>query len=340
MNSNRTIIAVLAFCALSLVSCKKKEEETTSFTFLGNIEIEEYIPSYVTPGQVIKMTPSGVRKDSSDPDTPVIKYSFLAQPFMTKRDTTDQWVYTIPDSLCTIRLSIYASAAGYYSQSSEYEIVIIDPATSLSNLDYDQDGGVFTDPRDSRKYPYTQIAGKDWMERNLAYCGFGKAYMSIEDSGYDAMTDVFGMYYTWEEANKACPEGWRLPSDQDWTDMCQTLTDTPLSSLQTFPGIAPKLMSNARLNDQRLWTYYTISKPDPTASYINLLPVGFANISEKTYYFESSLSSAAHWTSTEADADKAYARYFYNNSKNADVQAQPLYKEFVATTIRCIRDSE
>ena len=236
MNFNRTIIAVLAFCALSLVSCKKKEEETTSFTFLGNIEIEEYIPSYVTPGQVIKMTPSGVRKDSSDPDTPVIKYSFLAQPFMTKRDTTDQWVYTIPDSLCTIRLSIYASAAGYYSQSSEYEIVIIDPATSLSNLDYDQDGGVFTDPRDSRKYPYTQIAGKDWMERNLAYCGFGKAYMSIEDSGYDAMTDVFGMYYTWEEANKACPDGWRLPSDQDWTDMCQTLTDTPLSSLQTFPG--------------------------------------------------------------------------------------------------------
>ena len=339
MSFNRTIIAVLAFCALAFASCKK-DEDTTSFTFQGNIEIEEYIPSYVTPGQVIKMTPSGVTKDPTDEGNPVIKYSFYARPFMTKRDTTDVWTFTVPDSLCTITLSVYASAEGYISLTSESKMVIIDPARSLSNLDFDLSGGVFTDPRDSRQYPYTSIAGKDWMEKNLAYCEFGKAYMSTEDYGYDAMTDIFGMYYTWEEANRACPDGWRLPSDQDWTDMCQTLTDTPLTTLQTFPGIGNKLMSNARLNDERLWTYYTVSKPDPTASHINLLPVGFANISEDTYYFESSLSSAAHWTSTEADSEKAFVRYFYNNSKNADVQAQPLYKEFVATTVRCIRDSE
>lgn len=339
MNFNRTILAALAFCALAFTSCKKDEDETY-FTFQGNIEFEEYIPSYVTPGQTIKMTPSGAKKDSTDPDTPVIKYSFLASPFMTSRDTTSVWYYTIPDSLCTIRLSVYASASGYYSLSSEYEIVVVDPERSLTGLTLNESGGTFTDPRDSRVYPYTTVAGKDWMEKNLAYCEYGKAYMSIEDYGYDAMTDIFGMYYTWDQALQACPEGWRLPSDQDWTDMCQTLTDTPLTSLQTFPGIASKLMSNARLNDVRLWTYYTISKPEPDASYMNLLPVGFANISGDTYYFESSLSAAAFWTSTEYDSEKAYCRYLYNNSKNADVQAHPLYKDFVATAIRCIRDSE
>ena len=339
MNFNRTIIAALAVCALAFTSCKKDEDETY-FNFQGIIEFEEYIPTYVTPGQTIKMTPSGAKKDSTDPDTPVIKYSFLASPFMTSRDTTSIWYYTIPDSLCTIRLSVYASASGYYSLSSEFEIVVVDPERSLTGLTLNESGGTFTDPRDSRVYPYTTIAGKDWMEKNLAYCEYGKAYMSTEDSGYDAMTDIFGMYYTWDQALQACPDGWRLPSDQDWTDMCQTLTDTPLTSLQTFPGIASKLMNNARLNDVRLWTYYTISRPEPEASYMNLLPVGFANISGDTYYFESSLSAAAFWTSTEYDSEKAYCRYLYNNSKNADVQAHPLYKEFVATTVRCIRDAE
>ena len=339
MNLNRTIIVALALAVLSIASCKK-DDETTPFNFQGNIEMAELIPSYVLPGQVINLTPSGAQKDPSDPDTPTIKYSFLAQPFMTKRDTTESWTYTVPDSLCTIKLSVYASATGYYSLSAEYSIVVVDPEKSLSSVTYNRFGGKFTDPRDSRTYPYTTIAGKDWMERNLAYCGFGKAYMSINDGGYDAMTDIFGMYYTWDEAMKACPEGWRLPSDQEWTEMCQTLTDTPLSSLDTFHGIAGKLMSNARLNDNRLWTYYTITKPQPEASYMNLLPVGFANKSGDTYYFESSLSSAAFWTSTEADSEKAYCRYLYNNSKNADVQAHPLYKEFVATTIRCIRDHQ
>lgn len=339
MKFNRTIIAALAVLALALVSCKK-EEETSLLTMDGNIEFEEYIPSYLSPGDVITFTPSGAKKDPEDPENPTIVYSFLARPFMTKRDTAKVWTFTVPDSLCTIKLSVYATAEGYNVMSSEYEMVIVDPDESLTDVRYDRFGGTFTDPRDSRKYPYTRIAGKDWMEKNLAYCEYGKAYLSIKDSGYDAMTDIFGMYYTWDQAMHACPEGWRLPSDQDWTDMCQTLTDTPLSSLQTFPGIASKLMSNARLNDERLWTYYTITKPEPEASYMNLLPVGFANISGDVYYFESSMASAAFWTSTEADSEKAYVRYLYNNSKNADVQAHPLYKEFVATTIRCIRDSQ
>lgn len=339
MNFNRTIIAALALAALTFVSCKK-DDEKTSYTFQGNIEIKELVPSYVQGGDVIKMTPYGAQKDPSDPDTPTIKYSFYAQPFMNKRDTTDVWVYTVPDSLCTIKLSIYASATGYYSLSSDYVIKIVDPEQSLTDVTYNTDGGTFTDPRDSREYPYTTIAGKDWMEKNMAYCGYGKAFMSTKDSGYDAMTDIFGMYYTWEEAQKVCPEGWRLPSDQDWTEMCQTLTETPLTSLETFPGIAGKLMSNARLNNDRLWSYYPITKPDPAASYMNLLPVGYANISGEDYYFESSLSSAAYWTSTEVDSDKAYCRYLHNNAKNADVQAHPLYKEFVATTVRCIRDAQ
>ena len=335
----RKILLIPLFCSLLLNSCKDKEEETY-FTFDGDMQTEETLPSYANPGDVIYVTPYGITKDPEDPDNPKITYSFMFTPGMTSRDTMTTFIISIPDTLCTAKVQVFASAPGYNTATSEYSIAIIDPDKSLTNVTHNPQGGSFTDPRDSRVYPYTTIAGLDWMTKNLAYCEFGKAYKGIKDHGYEAMTDVFGMYYTWDQAMAACPEGWRLPSDSDWTAMCQTLTDTELSPLKTFPGIAGKLMANGYLNSERLWIYYTVCKPEPEASYMNLLPTGYANKSDDVYTFDNTLGFAAYWTSTEADSQKAYCRYLYNNEKNADVQAHPLYKEFFATPVRCVRDAE
>jgi uncharacterized protein (TIGR02145 family) len=335
----RKILLIPLLCGLVFTSCNDDPEETY-FTFEGEVKTEETLPSYANPGETYSVTPYGIRKDSTDPDDPKITYSFMLTPGMTSRDTMDTFIFIVPDTLCTAQVQVYVSAPGYNTATSEYSIAIIDPEKSLTNITHNPQGGTFTDPRDSRQYPYTTIAGLDWMTKNLAYCAFGKAYKGIKDSGYEAMSDVFGMYYTWDEAMAACPEGWRLPSDGDWTSMCQTLTDTPLSPLGDFPGIAGKLMGNGYLNSERLWVYYTICKPEPEASYMNLLPTGYANKSGDTYTFDSTLGFCAYWTSTEADAEKAYCRYLYNNEKIADVLAHPLYKEFVATPVRCVRDSE
>ena len=99
-------------------------------------------------------------------------------------------------------------------------------------------------------------------------------------------------------------------------------------------------MDNGYLNSERLWIYYTVNKPEPEASYMNLLPTGYASKSDDIYTFDNTLGFAAYWTSTEADSQRAYCRYLYNNEKNADVQAHPLYKEFFATPVRCVRDAE
>jgi len=42
----------------------------------------------------------------------------------------------------------------------------------------------------------------------------------MEDSYcYDGKVEnckTYGRLYTWEAAQRACPEGWHLPSDEEW----------------------------------------------------------------------------------------------------------------------------
>ena len=72
--------------------------------------------------------------------------------------------------------------------------------------------GVFRDSRDGNTYRYIQLGDQIWMVENLRY--------EIDDSwAYNGDTknlNMYGRLYTWDAAMKACPEGWRLPSDDDW----------------------------------------------------------------------------------------------------------------------------
>ena len=94
------------------------------------------------------------------------------------------------------------------------------------------------DSRDSQIYQYKTIGTQVWMTENLAYLpsvvgpGTGSnstAYYYVY--GYDG-TDVatakatsnyttYGVLYNWPAAQSACPSGWHLPSDAEWT----TFTD-------------------------------------------------------------------------------------------------------------------
>ena len=93
---------------------------------------------------------------------------------------------------------------------------------SLDNLIYEP-GRTIKDSRDREEYRYKTYNGsigfgvknkQVWLTDNMRY--------NVENSSYyyteltPANQKRYGRYYTWEAAQKACPPGWRLPTDIEW----------------------------------------------------------------------------------------------------------------------------
>ena len=73
----------------------------------------------------------------------------------------------------------------------------------------------FKDPRDKQKYRTVQVAGLEWFADNLNYKTEGSyCYKDDEDQCM-----VYGRFYTWDAAKKACPAGFRLPTHADFESL-------------------------------------------------------------------------------------------------------------------------
>ena len=108
--------------------------------------------------------------------------------------------------------------------------------TFKTQQDQDPGEGSFTDSRDGNQYETVTIGEQVWMAENLAYLPFvvGSETESYSDSycyvyGYYGTSVVkakattnyqtYGVLYNWHAALTACPEGWHLPSDDEWKQL-------------------------------------------------------------------------------------------------------------------------
>jgi len=76
----------------------------------------------------------------------------------------------------------------------------------------------FTDPRDGQVYRTIELNGRTWMAQNLNYDA-GEGCWFYEDDPKNG--EKYGRLYTWEAAKRACPPGWRLPTDAEWRAMAK-----------------------------------------------------------------------------------------------------------------------
>jgi uncharacterized protein (TIGR02145 family) len=89
-----------------------------------------------------------------------------------------------------------------------------------SAKNYYYDGSRMTDPRDGKIYKvYTLKDGKTWMVENLNYDMEGSYCFNDDQADGDLYCYDYGRFYTKEAAQKACPPGWYLPSDEEWWNM-------------------------------------------------------------------------------------------------------------------------
>lgn len=89
----------------------------------------------------------------------------------------------------------------------------------FTQLGIAQSSGTFTDSRDGQTYKTISFkkAFTDtkfiWMAQNLNYKVQGS--YAYEDKEHNRKE--LGLLYTWEAAKKACPNGWHLATDSEWS---------------------------------------------------------------------------------------------------------------------------
>ena len=80
---------------------------------------------------------------------------------------------------------------------------------------------MFKDPRDGQMYRIIDIEGRKWFAQNANFKVDGESWCYEDQDSYCLRS---GRLYTLAGAKKACPPGWHLPRDREWTDMLTGLT--------------------------------------------------------------------------------------------------------------------
>jgi len=176
--------------------------------------------------------------------------------------------------------------------------------------------GSFTDTRDSKTYPYVVIGGKTWMAENLKFAADGSK-CGDESTGQlsdvnTASCDTYGRLYNWETARTACPPGWHLPSNAEWTALTNAVGSNAGTKLKATNG----WNSNGNGTD----TYGFSALPGGDGGGDDFGGVGiYGN----------------WWSSTEIDASQVYYRSMHYYYANVD---EHLVGKTNLLSVRCVKD--
>lgn len=184
------------------------------------------------------------------------------------------------------------------------------------------------DKRDGKIYRTVRIGSQVWMAENLNYEYIPE---NDEDSGEswcywnsEEYCDKYGRLYNWAAANEVCPEGWHLPSNEDWDALLRPMATKVWdggNGETYYDGVDEKLKS----------TYGWPSGEGGGDSYgFSVLPAG--NVAEGSSY---GLGTQAFiWSSDSFDENDVYDVYI--DASNEDVWLRYGTKMYGAS-VRCLK---
>lgn len=178
-----------------------------------------------------------------------------------------------------------------------------------------QDSDFLLDERDNNIYLIQKFGNHWWMCQNLKY-DVGEGSSCYEDDENNCM--LKGRWYTFEAAKKACPQGYRLPSDDDW------------KALESFVG-----MEGADLDkryNRNTGTVGKLLKMDGGHGF-DADFAGIRNPKISDSYME---THAYFWTSTELDQENAWSRVMEKTKDGVDRQ---IITKSVSLSVRCVKDA-
>ena len=181
---------------------------------------------------------------------------------------------------------------------------------------------VFVDQRDNREYFSVRIGSQIWMSEDLDYSGSNVEENTWRNGEY--------RWYNWGgEINEICPEGWHIPSKDEWLK----LVDFWGGPKESFNILSRDV---ERENAEREYNFYG----NDMCRYVQAC---------SDFCIDDSLeqqptSGANYWTSTEVDEAHAYYMHRYLPFDAEALDAEEVLVEVAdkrdAIAIRCIKDEE
>jgi len=192
----------------------------------------------------------------------------------------------------------------------------------------DETTGIFTDRRDGHIYKWVGIGSQVWMAENLNFDTGSGSWVNDDNS---ANADIYGRLYDWETACDVCPDGWHLPTDDEW------------KTLEMYLGMsqADANLTGWRGTDEggKLKETGTIDWCSPNTGATNesgfsALPGGFFNNLHR--YCDGKGWRGSFWSSTEYDSGNAWGRKLGCDLSEVGRNG---YGKGNGFSVRCIRDS-
>ena len=183
--------------------------------------------------------------------------------------------------------------------------------------------GSFTDTRDGKVYKTVTLGDQTWLAEDLSYEPDSGEYL-IEL--IDTINNIYGYYYDWETAQVIVPEGWHLPSRDEYIVLLEYLIDNGFCYQKDVENYytAKSMVLGGK------WNSSTISGTPGNSDYSDFINLsGFSAIPNKGGY------SGYWWTTTSHITDTYYCLNIRNDRPFANLTL--MYPEFRAA-IRCIKD--
>jgi uncharacterized protein (TIGR02145 family) len=134
-----------------------------------------------------------------------------------------------------------------------------------------------TDSRDGKTYKAIKVGTQIWMAENLNYddAKYSRCYDNNPDN-----CAKYGRLYDWETANNACPDGFHLPTNEEWN----TLIDY----------VGGEKMGGKSLKSSKGWKRYSKSDYFDNQYGFTALPGGYGYMVESYGYIDVSFRDAGN----------------------------------------------
>jgi uncharacterized protein (TIGR02145 family) len=175
----------------------------------------------------------------------------------------------------------------------------------------------FTDKRDGKTYKTVKTPdGKTWMAQNLDYRTDGGSWCYNDSVSY---CKKYGRLYDGWATEKSCPQGWRLPSNQEWENLVRTA--------------GGKKIAGKMLKSKSSWNENGGMDGNGTDDFgFSALPGG-GRASDGTFYHAG--NDGYWWTTTGRGNYYAYRRYMHYGY---DSVGEDYNIKSFGFSVRCVAD--